>query len=365
MCFSLRQLPTLELETTFSEQVPEVTIVLPVFNQEKRIGETIAGILANAKLFHELIVIDDGSEDSSLIQILETVGKLPRQSNTSLVSARVYSTKVSRFEAYCDYWGIQVAKSKFVIEVQADMRILDLGFDVRLVNALRQNIDLIAVSGRGVERRHPLWIDFQSTLGTDVARSKSLPIYILKRSLILFRDYFQTSKVASSTKIEEACDTNIEEIFPSPERFSVSGNAGFLGWKIGLSQNDYSMYHNRLWIGQTVMRGPLAIDLEKLRKVGAWPIGFFFQGFDEHFMWLQAAAEYNFKVGFHPVAFSAPLEQGSMRQKRSLKSELLIVRNLLRIRRSKGHLNRQLSRLILTAQDGYDEVRELTGLSGD
>jgi glycosyltransferase involved in cell wall biosynthesis len=44
---------------------PKVSIIMPVLNGEKYIGEAVASILAQTYTDYELIVVDDGSTDST------------------------------------------------------------------------------------------------------------------------------------------------------------------------------------------------------------------------------------------------------------------------------------------------------------
>jgi len=44
-------------------EAPKVTVVIPVYNREKYIGDAIDSILAQTFTHFELLVIDDGSTD--------------------------------------------------------------------------------------------------------------------------------------------------------------------------------------------------------------------------------------------------------------------------------------------------------------
>ena len=44
-------------------EAPKVTVVIPVYNREKYVGEAIDSILAQTFPDFELLVIDDGSTD--------------------------------------------------------------------------------------------------------------------------------------------------------------------------------------------------------------------------------------------------------------------------------------------------------------
>ena len=48
---------------------PVLSIVMPVFNREKIVGEAIASVLAQTYAHFELIVVDDGSKDDSVAAV--------------------------------------------------------------------------------------------------------------------------------------------------------------------------------------------------------------------------------------------------------------------------------------------------------
>ncbi len=76
-----------------SELVPSVSVILTVYNREKYIKRCIDSVIRQSFNDWELIIIDDGSEDSSL-QILNEYAvefqniKLVKQNNSKLVKSR-------------------------------------------------------------------------------------------------------------------------------------------------------------------------------------------------------------------------------------------------------------------------------------
>ena len=85
------------------------------------------------------------------------------------------------------------------------------------------------------------------------------------------------------------------------------------------------------------MRGPLIIDSEKYFDLGEFDVKSFFQGFDDHELFLKAWLEKKYRVGYVPLGFSSPLIVGTARKPRSLKTEISIIFNLIRIRKSRKY----------------------------
>ena len=69
---------------------PSISVVIPVYNGERHLGEAIASVLAQAVPVHEILVIDDGSTDGSAA-VAEHVGapvRCHRQVNAGAAAAR-------------------------------------------------------------------------------------------------------------------------------------------------------------------------------------------------------------------------------------------------------------------------------------
>lgn len=71
--------------------MPKVSVIIPVYNVEKYIAETISSVLAQTFTDFEAIVVDDESKDRSIV-ICENIGdpriKIVRQQNRGLAGAR-------------------------------------------------------------------------------------------------------------------------------------------------------------------------------------------------------------------------------------------------------------------------------------
>jgi hypothetical protein len=86
-----------------------------------------------------------------------------------------------------------------------------------------------------------------------------------------------------------------------------------------------------VWLGQTVMRGPIALDRSKYLNVGGFDLESCFLGFDDHEITLRAYQKFRFRVGFLPIGYQSSMEWGATRRKRSLKQSRIAILNCLRI----------------------------------
>ena len=114
-------------------QNPKVSVIVPVYNGEKFIQDTLLMLLRSSLYDIEIIVIDDGSEDSS-ISICKTMAeqdsriRVYYQQNTGVFGARNHGLKVAEgyYICFCDqddvveptaYEKMYLAASKYDCEV--------------------------------------------------------------------------------------------------------------------------------------------------------------------------------------------------------------------------------------------------------
>jgi glycosyltransferase involved in cell wall biosynthesis len=313
-----------------------LSIVVPVFNQEQIICDVLESLVSSISMCSELIIINDGSEDQTQIAITKFFDDFRSEEFPSLVKVRLYLLKFSRFETYCDDFGIKISHAKYCLEVQADMFISDPGFDKRMVALMQAYPDLALLSGRGVEPLEHIIYSYQSSLGTEAAFFPSELQFLIRRSFLWARNVLKrimARSLDSSTEVGGELDAEAKKFeVQSNEAFLSSGCAGRLGKLIDLSPNLSDVLPPRVYLGETVMRGPLLIDRDKYSEIGGFNSDLFFLGFDDHDFCFRANS-LKFRVGYSPVHFYSPLRLGANRKHRTALSELLIFLNILRIRK--------------------------------
>ena len=97
---------------------PEISIVIPAFEEEARVGETIARILSylsDLRAAAELIVVDDGSRDSTAA----TAKRAAQPFNN--ISSRVIRYEQNRGKGFAVKTGLQAATADIAIFSDADL----------------------------------------------------------------------------------------------------------------------------------------------------------------------------------------------------------------------------------------------------
>jgi glycosyltransferase involved in cell wall biosynthesis len=316
----------------------QVTVVIPVFNQERVIRRNLQSLVASLTLPSRIIVINDGSRDETEQAVLETFVDL-EELNPEL-TFELHSLSSGCYETACDSLGIGLARTRWLIEVQADMTISDPGFDKRLLDAMRAYPDIFAISGRGVEPISPVLASYKRSAGSDQAKGQTLLNHCINTLVSRLRPFQSRAANELGPKpIDHATNGKNKEaeIFPDWNTFQLSGRAGRVGSLI-----EHAAYlrkpRREVWIGETIMRGPLLMDLDKYFKIGGLDSKAFFQGFDEHDLMLRAR-QAGYKVGFSHVEFESPLAVGTTRKMKAISTELSILKQLWRIQ---SHRQRSL-----------------------
>jgi dolichyl-phosphate beta-glucosyltransferase len=125
----------------------EVSIILPAYNEEKRIGETLEGILEylkKRKFTYEIIVVDDGSKDNTI-----KVVKKFKDDNI-----KVLKNDPNRGKGYSVKRGILEAKYPLVLFSDSDLatpieeldkflEYIDEGYDIVIASRLMKGSNIV------------------------------------------------------------------------------------------------------------------------------------------------------------------------------------------------------------------------------
>lgn len=232
---------------------PALSVVIPIHNQEQIIRAVLDSVLEMTVGTYELILILDGCTDTTPQVVAEWIDTTPRPSG--LVDIQCIINEHGLFETSCDNQGFRLAKGDYIVEVQADMKILTFGYNVLLTSPLKQYPDMIAVSGRCCHRLND----------------------------------------------------------------SPGSNVGKLGAKAEHPHETLQSFDNygKVFLSHTANRGPLAIRTSMLRELNYLDEEHYVLGNDEHDLFARAWVFKQWRCGFVPIEVYSPLQWGSTRKSRS------------------------------------------------
>ena len=131
----------------YSTEKPYISIVMPVHNQESIIARNIASIFCcTTEKLYELILILDSCSDATKQAILEflTTAVIP----PLLTSIVIIQSQTPLFETSCDNIGFLCSRGKYILEIQADMEMTEMGYNMKLLAPFKMFKHLVGVSGR-------------------------------------------------------------------------------------------------------------------------------------------------------------------------------------------------------------------------
>lgn len=240
--------PTTTILKTFSEEIPTFSLVMPIYNQERIIQSVLSSIVLTTVGTYEIILILDGCTDQTNQRVLEWTEliNLP----PSCVRLHILETPFGIFETSCDNLGFTLSRGKYIVEIQADMKILTFGYNLLLTTPMEVYPDLIAISGRCCHALNGLT---------------------------------QTQSFGKMGTLAEK---------PHVPTFET----------------------NAVYLSHTVNRGPLALRASMLEQMGYLDEEHYVLGDDDHDLFTRAWVEKKWRTGFVPVEVYSPLDWGSTRK---------------------------------------------------
>lgn len=121
-----------------AKKLPLVTVLIPVYNGTKFLNEAIRSVLKSSYKNYEIVLVDDGSTDTSKEKCLKFASTLHHVS--------YYGFKKNKGMTRCLNFGVKKAKGKYIARLNQD----DIMMPDRLakqVTFLEQNHDYVIVGG--------------------------------------------------------------------------------------------------------------------------------------------------------------------------------------------------------------------------
>ncbi len=280
----------------------------------------------------ELIIINDSSTDKSSIEIYKFLAQY-NWIDSTCVRVIFFENLWPWFETKCDDFAIRTAESDYILEIQADMLIREKGFDEKLLQLLKSDPLNFALSARGVHKFRDLKNEFIQPERINAFKKIALFNLIYYKVKYMLKRELRFTNFASDVELKvaksESTESKKAEIFPDFQQLTNSGRAGFLGTHIeclpyeGTNETveEIQSQSRKIWLGETIMRGPLILDRAKYLMTGGFKTDQFFLGNDDHDLNLRIK-DYGFKVGFTPIQFASPLVLGNSRRKSKLTSRI-------------------------------------------
>jgi GT2 family glycosyltransferase len=167
-----------------------------------------------------------------------------------------------------------------------------------------------------------------------------------------------TSYAKDNKNVDEL---DLRLIFPDRETYKILKRAGWLGRAVdylpeNLDDNlKQSLFSNnkRIWVGDTVMRGPIMFKRSDYLDIGGFDTRSFFLGNDDHCLCMRVL-RMGKTVAFTPVHFWAPLAKGSERAHKTLRS--LFWRELHRYVRADNLRKSEFFQYLLREQTNATDI---------
>lgn len=176
------------------------SIVMPVYNQEQIIVENIKSIITNTLDNFEIIIILDYCFDNTEPNIMDFLESYENKINNLIQITILKNEDKPLFETKCDNIGFKQSKGKYCLEIQADMKMTEMGYNLHLTKPFNLYNNVIAVSGRCA---HNLFNDNGiGKLGYDIEKSIS-QINVNKNKFYVFDTCNRGPLLIHKSKLEE------------------------------------------------------------------------------------------------------------------------------------------------------------------
>jgi len=124
------------------------SIVTPIYNQESIICRNLQSIIDCTIGPFEIILILDYCFDNTEKNIIEFLDKY-EHTKKDFIQIKIFkNAEKPLFETKCDNIGFRNAVGKYCLEIQADMMMSEVGYNLQLVKPFLSVPNVIAVSGR-------------------------------------------------------------------------------------------------------------------------------------------------------------------------------------------------------------------------
>jgi len=130
------------------EEPIEYSVVTPIFNQEDVIVQNVKSVIDTTRGVFEMILLLDYCFDKTEERLLAFLDSYVC-TNPGLIQIKIFKhIEKPLFETACDNIGFRASVGTYCLEIQADMEMTEIGYNLELVKPFRLLPHVIAVSGR-------------------------------------------------------------------------------------------------------------------------------------------------------------------------------------------------------------------------
>jgi glycosyltransferase involved in cell wall biosynthesis len=231
---------------------PDVSVIVPCYNGEDYISETIQSVLDQSYESLELIIVDDGSLD-------RTGDVIAQCSDARLRYFRTKNCGVSHARNF----GIGMARGEFIAFLDADDLFMPENLSVK-IGFLREHLDMDLV--------HAPEIIFDGNTGAHQRVSSGLGGTVLSELLVLEKTVIHSpSSVLVRRKLLAATGLFDERLSVSADwdmwvRMALVTPFGFLG----SPYTKYRLHQNQMHSNIGQMEKDMSTSFDKLQTLGVW-----------------------------------------------------------------------------------------------
>ena len=120
---------------------------MPIYNQSSIIVGNLESVLAHTKGTFELILIVDACSDDTETKVCACAASKSLASSNCL-RIIIIKSETPLFECAADNIGFSIAQGKYLLEIQADMKMTEPGYNLLLRRPFEVLRNVIGVSGR-------------------------------------------------------------------------------------------------------------------------------------------------------------------------------------------------------------------------
>lgn len=176
------------------------SVIIPVYNQEDIIVENLKSIIENTIENFEIILILDFCFDNTEKNLCEFLNNYKNE-KSYFVQITIFKNKEKPlFETKCDNIGFKNSVGKYCLEIQADMKMTEMGYNLHLTKPFLFLDNVIAVSGRCT---HQLFChEGIGKLGSNIEKTVE-ELYIDKNKFYVYETCNRGPLLLDRKKLEE------------------------------------------------------------------------------------------------------------------------------------------------------------------